>query len=118
MSPEITSALVGLALTVIGALAAYVRRVENELKSNTEITRQVARHTNGTMTTLSARLRAETEVALALRTIVRDREDRIAFLVARVPGAAAALADYRPRRADTVEPVAEAAALRAVAGGE
>lgn len=99
MVEAITIALGGLALTTIGGLGVLVKvlmsRLENELKktnteiqANTAITQQTHDASNGRLSDALSQLAAERNLVQGLRYLIRERDDRIAYIVARLPAAA------------------------------
>lgn len=114
MTPEVTTALIGLMLTVIGVLTALVEKVRRDLDKNTEITKEAKESANGTLRETLERLASERNRTLALREIVREREDRLAYIIARHPEVEPTIREYRDRRSQRVTEEETAAAERAV----
>lgn len=102
MDPQLFAALLGLAAVIVGSLGVIVKalteRIVNDLAHNTSITEETKAAANGTLTAALERLAAERNRSLALREIVREREDRIAYIVSRHPEVETTLAEYRERR--------------------
>ena len=102
MDTEITSALIILAVAIIGSLGtlikAMVDHLAKELAENTSITKQARDSSNGQLTSVIAQLAAERNTVQGLRGVVRERDDRIAYLVARLPEAQELMRNYSERR--------------------
>ena len=102
MNDAVYAALVILAVTVLGALTTLVKakvdHLVSELQNNTTITTQARDASNGRLRETLDQLAAAQDQAAALRRLVRDREDRIAYLVARIPDAEELMQGYHERR--------------------
>jgi hypothetical protein len=102
MDNRIIEALTLLALTALGGVSLMIRiglrRVFNELTHNTKITTDARNASNGQLSEALARLAATRNQVVALRMIVREREDRIAYITARIPDAEQLMCDYRDKR--------------------
>lgn len=86
-----------------------VERVRRDLASNTNITKEAKDASNGRLAETLDRLAAERDRTLALRVIVRERDDRLAFLLARLPEAEQLLSIYRDQRVQRITRVDELA---------
>jgi hypothetical protein len=99
---QIYQGLIALGVIVIGALGTLVKvlvdKLSDELKSNTHITTQARDASNGRLSEVIDRLAASRDQAQGLRWLVRERDDRIAYIVARLPEAEAIMREYRDRR--------------------
>ena len=95
LDSQIIGALILLALLIIGALSKIITAVTDkiiaDLAVNTKISTE-ARDSN------DGKLAAERNKVQGLLAVIRDREDKIAFLVARVPTATALLEEFSDRR--------------------
>lgn len=114
MDPQLTTQLVSLGAVVIGALGTLVtlltERIKRELTDNTQLTRETRQGLQDAV----ERLAQARDTILGLRAIVREREDRIAYLVARHPEVEATLRTYRDRRQQRATAAEEAAAERRI----
>ena len=101
---HINEALVALGVLIIGSigtlLTVWVQRIKRDLERNTEMTRQTREAANGTLTTALDRLSEVNSRVSILQTELRERDDRIAYILAAHPEIAATLAIYRDRRAN------------------
>lgn len=102
MDAQISAALIGLGLIVITAVGAIVKaltdRVLHYLAENTQITREAKDAANGRLRDALDRLAAERDRVLALRLVVRERDDRLAYLAARLPEVERVLQGYQEKR--------------------
>lgn len=102
MDASLYAALVALGITVIGALGTLVtllvERVKRDLAANTRLTQQARDASNGRLTAVMDELAAERNRTLALREVVRERDDRLAYLQSRLPECDRVLQGYRERR--------------------
>lgn len=118
MDPQITAQLTALGAVVIGALGTLVtllvERVKRDLATNTSLTREAKDAANGRLQKVIDQLAAERNRTLALRELIRERDDRIAYLAARLPEVKAVLRGYEERRQERHTPADEVAALRRV----
>jgi hypothetical protein len=118
MDAQIAAALLALGLTVIGALGTLVtllvERVKRDLATNTQITTEARDAADGRLSDTLSHLAAERNRSLALREIVRERDDRLAYLAARLPDATSVLRGYEERRQARATSAEEAAALRRI----
>lgn len=95
---QLSPALVTVVLATLGALGALVERIRRDLSENTQITKEAKRAADGQLGAALNDLAAERNRTLALREIIREREDRIAYIVARHPEAEATMRAYGERR--------------------
>jgi hypothetical protein len=102
MDQQLAGALLALGLTVIGALGTLVTllidKVKRDLAANTLITQEAKDAADGRLTESVNRLAAERDRSLALRELVRERDDRLAYLQSRIPEADCVLKGYMERR--------------------
>ncbi len=103
---ELAPELLSLLTLVVAALTALVEKVRRDLKSNTLLTQETKTAANGTLTDALAKLAAERNRVFALRMLLQERNDRVAFIVARHPEVETTLQQYkqlhssRPTEAD------------------
>jgi hypothetical protein len=99
---HIAEALIGLAIIVIGALGTLVKlwidRLAVDLAKNTTITTEARDNSNGRLTEVIDRLEAERDRTQVLRQTIRDREDLLSYIAARLPEADAIQREYQDRR--------------------
>jgi hypothetical protein len=118
MDPQITAQLTALGVVVIGALGTLVtlliERVKRDLAANTQITQEAKEAANGRLQKVIDQLAAERNRAFALRELVRERDDRLAYLVARIPEVKAVLKGYEERRQARHTEREELAAMRRI----
>lgn len=111
MDASIYAALIALAITVIGALGTLVtlliERVKRDLAVNTQITSDAAEAANGRLQTAQRELAKARDQTLALRELVRERDNRLAYITARLPQAEALMSEYGRRREDRRSPTEE-----------
>ncbi len=104
MTPELSAALIGLALITIASVGAVVKaitdRILADLAHNTKITTQAKDAANGRLESMQHELAKERDRSLALRALVRERDDRLAFIEARLPAASELMKTYGKRRVD------------------
>jgi hypothetical protein len=102
LDSQITTALIALGLTVIGALGTLVKvmvdQISRKLEENTKLTKETKAAANGQLTNVIDQLAAERNTVAGLRMVVRERDDRIAYLMARLPQAESLMHDYSERR--------------------
>jgi len=114
MDSQIYGALIALGLIVIGAIGAIVKgltdRVLSDLGKNTTLTRETREAIQSTV----ERLAAARNTILGLREVIRERDDRIAYLVARHPEVENTLHQYQDRRSRRATALDERAAERRV----
>jgi hypothetical protein len=91
---QLSPGLLTLLITIVGALTALVERVRRDLGKNTTLTKEA----KASADLLLAQLAAERNTVVGLRAVVRERDDRIAYLVARLPEAEALMRNYGDRR--------------------
>jgi hypothetical protein len=122
MEDRIADSLIGLAIIIIGSLGTLVailtERIKRNLDANTQLTRETKSAANGTLTTALDSLATERNRVLGLRELLREREDRIAFLVARHPELHATMAQYQRRRTSRATEADELAAERRLRAGD
>ena len=102
MDQHVGEALVALAVIIIGSLgtlvAVFTERIKRNLDTNTQMTRETYTTTQSTLTDAMARVVDERNHVFALRMVLRERDDRLAYLVARHPEVEATLLQYTQRR--------------------
>ena len=112
MDPQILAAITGLAITVIGAIGTLVtvliERVKRDLAANTAITKETRAGLRDTV----EKLASARNIILGLREVVRERDDRIAFIVARHPEVEETIQQYRNRRTRRATELEEYQALQ------
>jgi hypothetical protein len=100
---HIAEALIGLGIIVIGALGTMVKlwidHLAAELAQNTAITTQARDASNGQLSSVLDQLAAERNTVQGLKAVVRDRDDRLAYLLSRIPQVEALMQEYSDRRA-------------------
>ena len=110
MDQHIVQALVGLAVIIIGSIGTLVtilvERIKRDLSENTRITRETR---TATRSAALARVESERRHVVALELLIREREDRIAYLISRHPEIEATLNQYQPRR--SMRPISEEAVV-------
>jgi hypothetical protein len=108
MDSQISTALIVLGVTVISALGTLVKllvdKLSAELATNTSVSMQARDASNGQLSELLAQLAAERNCSQGLRAIIHDRDDRIAYLLARLPEASALMAKFAERRTTKITP--------------
>lgn len=110
--------LIGLLIAIISALTALVERVRRDLGTNTDLTKEAKAAADNQVGDLVEKLAAERNLVQGLRAIVRERDDRIAYLVARVPQAEDLMVEYRDRRTRRATEADEAAVERRITASE
>jgi hypothetical protein len=99
---QIIGALIILGLLVIGSIGTIVKAITDkivaDLAINTTLTREAKNAANGQLTGVIDQLAAERNIVQGLRAVVRERDDRIAYIVARLPEAQGLMRDYSDRR--------------------
>lgn len=122
MDPQLSAGLIGLGLLVIASVGAIVKaltdRIVADVAANTQLTAEARDAAEGRLREAIDNLAAERNRVLGLRQLLRERDDRLAFLEARVPGVTPALADYGRRRQDRHTRTEENAALKRLLNGE
>lgn len=118
MDPQLYAALIALGIIVIGAVGTIVKaltnRVIRDLAANTKITTEAKEASNGRLKDALDRLAAERDRSLALRQLLRERDDRLAYLHARLPGVDDVLQGYEERRQRRHSDTEERDALRRI----
>jgi hypothetical protein len=115
---QLLPVLIGLLIAIISALTALVERVRRDLGTNTDLTKEAKAAAGNQISDLVEKLAAERNLVQGLRAIVREREDRIAYLVARVPQADDLMLEYRDRRTRRATEADEAAAEMRITASE
>lgn len=99
---HIAESLIGLSIIVIGCLGTLVKmwinHLATELAQNTRITTQALDASNGRLSEVIDKLAAERDRAQGLRYLVREREDRLAYITSRLPEADALMKEFAERR--------------------
>lgn len=98
---SLSTALISLLVAVVLALVEKIRR---DLGENTTITKQTKEAANGTLHKTMERLKEEQERAERLQDLVRDQQDKLSFLSAKLPEVQEILSSYRDRRRDEIPP--------------
>lgn len=105
MTPELSTAIISLALIIIGSIGALIKamvdRVLIDLAHNTQITNQAKDAANGRLDAARHELARERDHVLALRALVRERDNRLAFIEARLPAVTELMKTYGQRREDS-----------------
>lgn len=112
LSPTLTTLLIA----VLGTLTTLVGLIGRRLNENTQLTRETKQAADGALSDALERLAGERNRTLGLREIVREREDRLAYILARHPEVAVTMEDYRERRTRRVTEADERAAEQAALG--
>ena len=113
---QLTPVLIGLLIAALGALTTWVERVRRDLGENTNLTKEAKAAADNQVGNLVDQLAAERNLVQGLRAVVRERDDRIAYLVARVPQAEDLMLEYRDRRTRQATDAEEVAAERRMTG--
>ena len=102
MDSSLYAALLALGITITGALGTLVtllvERIKRDLAANTKLTQEAKEASNGRLRDALDQLAAERDRTLALRELVRERDDRLAYLSARLPECDRILRGYSERR--------------------
>ena len=110
MDQHVVEALVALAVIIIGSLGTLVtfltERIKRNLDTNTQLTRETRTATNGTLTDALNRVAEEQDRVARLRSALDERENRLAYLVARHPELEETLTQYKQRRSSHLDNVA------------
>jgi hypothetical protein len=118
MDPQITAQLTALGVVVIGALGTLVtlliERVKRDLAANTQITQEAKEAANGRLSEALAHLAAERDRTFALRTLLRERDDRFEYVRARLPDVDRVLQGYEEKRQQRYTAAEEHAALQRI----
>jgi hypothetical protein len=121
MDPQIIGALLILALLVIGSIGTIVKAITNrivaDLAVNTQLTQETKEATNGQLASLREQLAAARNTIAGLKMVVHERDDRIAYIVARVPDAQLLMRDYSDRRTARASEADVIAAEKHLLGG-
>ena len=103
MDEQITTALIILAITIIGGITTLVKvlfnRLAAELAKNTVISTQARDASDGRLSEVLNMLEEERGRRLDLESEVTDRNDRIAFIFAKHPEVTPTMINFRDRRA-------------------
>ena len=103
MDSQITSELIGLGIIVLSSLGILIRakinKIVENLDKNTAITTQARDASNGQLSSVIAQLAAERNLVTGLRAVVRERDDRISYIIARFPAVESLMREYSDRRA-------------------
>ena len=114
MDQHILEALSVLAVIIVGSIGTLVtvltERIKRDLQTNTKLTQETKTAANGTLTTALEKLAAERNRVFALRMLLSERDDRIAFIEARHPDVMATLQQYKQRRSSRPSEADELAA--------
>jgi hypothetical protein len=120
MDAQLYSALIVFGIAILGGLgtlvAALVAWLAKKLDTNTHITTQARDASNGRLSDTLDLLATERDRVMGLRFIIRERDDRISYLVSRLPEADQLLAEYRDRRTRRATEADEIAAERHALG--
>jgi hypothetical protein len=107
---QLSPVLITLLIAALTALTAWVERVRRDLGTNTAITQEAKEASNGRLSDALAQLATSRDLVQGLRYLVRERDDRIAYLTSRLPEAQALMRDYRDQRTARVTAADEQAA--------
>jgi len=111
---QLYAALIGLGIILITAIGyivkAYTEKVLCDLRQNTAITTETKEALSETV----QRLAAARNTILGLREIIREREDRLAFLISRHPETEQTLHQYQDRRSNRATELDERNAERRI----
>jgi hypothetical protein len=114
MEPQLLNALIALAVIVLGGLGTLVSVLiawlAKKLDVNTSLTQEAKDASNGRLSETLSRLATERDRVMGLRYLVRERDDRIAYIVARLPEAESLMTEYRDRRDSRLTQADEVAA--------
>jgi uncharacterized coiled-coil DUF342 family protein len=116
---DLTSALIAVAIIILTGVGGLIKvmfdHITRELQTNTSITTQARDASNGRLSEVIDHLAAERDRVMGLRWLVRERDDRLAYIVARHPEVEATMQEYRDRRDNRITQADELAAeLRAM----
>jgi hypothetical protein len=103
-----------LILLAVASLAGLTTLIKRDLTANTKISIQARDLSNGQLSNTLAQLAAVRNQVVGLRAIVHERDDRIAYLVARLPEAESLMRNYRNQRESRATAAEELAAERNV----
>ena len=98
----VTTELTALAIIIIGSVGTLIKvlvdKLTIELRQNTAITTQARDASNGQLSSVLVQLAAERNLVQGLRAVVRDRDDKLAFLSTRITQVDVLLQEYSDRR--------------------
>lgn len=118
MDTQLYNALIVLGIAICGGLGtlitALIAWLSKQLSNNTRITTEAKEASNGRLAETLDRLAVERNLVIGLRSLIRERDDRIAYIVSRMPEAEAVMNDYANRRTQHATEADEAAAERHV----
>jgi hypothetical protein len=118
MDSRLYEALILLAVVALGGLSALIKtslaRLLREMRKNTTITTEARDASNGRLSEVIDRLAAERDRVQGLRYLVRERDDRLAYIIARMPEAEDLMRQYRNQRTVHATQADEIAAERHV----
>lgn len=101
MDPQLLNGLIALAIIVLGGLGtlitALIAWLARKLDTNTTITTQARDASNGRLSETLDRLAVERNLVVGLRQLIRERDDRLAYIVARLPEADVLMNEYAQR---------------------
>jgi hypothetical protein len=101
VDPQLVTAIVGLATITLGGLGtlitALVVWLARKLDTNTTLTTQARDASNGRLSETLERLALERNLVVGLRALIHERDDRLAYIVARLPEADALMTEYAQR---------------------
>ena len=109
-------ATVTLIITVAGVLVALLERIRRDLGANTKITEEAKTAANGRLSDALRQLANERDLVQGLRYLVRERDDRIAYIVARLPQAEQLMREYGARQERKATDADERAAAQRAMG--
>ena len=95
---QLVPVLITLLIAALGALTTLIERVRRDLGTNTAITQEAKEASNGRLSDALGQLATSRDQVMGLRYLVRERDDRIAYIVARLPEAELLMQEYRDRR--------------------
>jgi hypothetical protein len=108
LEQHIGESLSGLAVVIIVSLGTLItvltERIKRHLDTNTTLTRETKTAANGTLTSALDNLFIERNRVVELQILLREREDRIAFLLSQHPELADTKRQYTERRPLHVPP--------------
>jgi len=99
---EIIQSLIALGVIVIGCLGTLVKmwinHLATELAQNTRITTQARDASNGQLSSVIDQLAAARNTVMGLRSVVQERDDRLAYITSRLPEADVLMKEFAERR--------------------
>lgn len=120
MDQQLYNAIIVLGIAIIGGLGtlvtALVAWLAKRIGENTTITAQARDASNGRLSETLDRLAVERNLVIGLRSLIRERDDRLAYIVARLPEAEAVMHDYANRRTQHATQADEKAVEQRVMG--